>query len=168
MIMTKSGIALADASRKQKFLKKTWKLFRASCQTSSLRNFNHYNGKTIFFTAKHSPVFVGLVFNIGRLEIFGSLKDSVVDSRRLILSRYQYRTNKATFFIRVYREIPVNISWIQVFIAVKHLPVFFMSCFNALTLEILLSREQFYVLFDWVGGPDGKIFGPRSWRTDRA
>ena len=25
-----------------------------------------------------------------------------------------------------------------------------------------------YVLIDWVGGPDGKIFGPRSWRTDRA
>ena len=23
-----------------------------------------------------------------------------------------------------------------------------------------------YVLIDWVGGPDGKIFGPRSWRTD--
>ena len=98
MIMTKGGIALADASRKQKFLKKTWKLFRASCRTSSLRNFNHYNGKTIFFTAKHSPVFVGLVFNIGTLEIFGSLKDSVVDCRRLILSRYQYRTNKATIF----------------------------------------------------------------------
>ena len=25
-----------------------------------------------------------------------------------------------------------------------------------------------YVLIDWVGGPDGKIFGSRSWRTDRA
>ena len=25
-----------------------------------------------------------------------------------------------------------------------------------------------YVLIDWVGGPDGKIFGPRSWRTDLA
>ena len=25
-----------------------------------------------------------------------------------------------------------------------------------------------YVLIDWVGGPDGKIFGPKSWRTDRA
>ena len=110
--------------------------------------------KQFFLTAKHSPVFVGLVFNIGTLEIFGSLKDSVVDCRRLILSRYQYRTHKATFFIRVYREIPVNISWIQVFIAVKHLQVFCRSCFNALTLEILLSREHFYVLLDWVGGPE--------------
>ena len=25
-----------------------------------------------------------------------------------------------------------------------------------------------YVLIDWVGGPDKKIFGPMSWRTDRA
>ena len=24
-----------------------------------------------------------------------------------------------------------------------------------------------YVLIDWVGGPDRKIFGSRSWRTDR-
>ena len=31
-----------------------------------------------------------------------------------------------------------------------------------------LRGTTFYVLIDWVGGPDGKIFGPRSWRTDRA
>ena len=30
------------------------------------------------------------------------------------------------------------------------------------------NSEWDYVLIDWVGGPDGKIFGPRSWRTDRA
>ena len=44
-------------------------------------------------------------------------------------------------------------------------------------LKMLQLKENFflvnskdqgmaYVLFDWVGGPDGKIFGPRSWRTD--
>ena len=30
------------------------------------------------------------------------------------------------------------------------------------------DNRQDYVLMDWVGGPDGKIFGQRSWRTDRA
>ena len=29
-------------------------------------------------------------------------------------------------------------------------------------------RGPYYILFDWVGGLDGKIFGPRSWSTDRA
>ena len=32
-------------------------------------------------------------------------------------------------------------------------------------LYVLVS---YYVLIDRVKGPDGKIFGPRSWRTDRA
>ena len=27
---------------------------------------------------------------------------------------------------------------------------------------------RYCVLIDWVGGPDGKVFGSRSWRTDRA
>ena len=31
-----------------------------------------------------------------------------------------------------------------------------------------LKSEIQYVLIDWVGGPDGKIFGPRWRRTDRA
>ena len=31
-----------------------------------------------------------------------------------------------------------------------------------------VNLGEYYVLIDWVGGPDGKIFGPRSWRTDRA
>ena len=34
--------------------------------------------------------------------------------------------------------------------------------------ERLQYVQHDYVLIDWVGGPDGKIFGPRSWRTDRA
>ena len=34
------------------------------------------------------------------------------------------------------------------------------------SLEIHLGT--YYVLIDWVGGPDGKIFGSRSGRTDRA
>ena len=43
---------------------------------------------------------------------------------------------------------------------------------KTLNLEILRCRlvdyVKEYVLIDWVGGPGGKIFGPRSWRTDRA
>ena len=27
---------------------------------------------------------------------------------------------------------------------------------------------RYCVLIDWVGGLDGKVFGSRSWRTDRA
>ena len=27
---------------------------------------------------------------------------------------------------------------------------------------------RYCVLIDWVGGPDGKVFGSRSWRVDRA
>ena len=27
---------------------------------------------------------------------------------------------------------------------------------------------RYCVLIDWVGGPNGKIFGSRSWRTDQA
>ena len=27
---------------------------------------------------------------------------------------------------------------------------------------------RYYVLIDWVGGPNGKVFGSRLWRTDRA
>ena len=32
----------------------------------------------------------------------------------------------------------------------------------------MAAKNIYYVLIDWVGGPDGKIFGPRSWCTDRA
>ena len=34
--------------------------------------------------------------------------------------------------------------------------------------EVGKPTTRNYVLIDWVGGPDGKIFGSRSWRTDRA
>ena len=30
------------------------------------------------------------------------------------------------------------------------------------------NKCKYYVLIDLVGGPDGKIFGSRSWCTDRA
>ena len=35
-------------------------------------------------------------------------------------------------------------------------------------LRLLSDDVKDYVLIDRVGGPDGKIFGPRSWRTDRS
>ena len=38
---------------------------------------------------------------------------------------------------------------------------------TAAQISIPWTRED-YVLIDWVGGPDGKIFGLRSGRTDRA
>ena len=46
-------------------------------------------------------------------------------------------------------------------------------CFWQLSMQILWRRRCSRVVdlklpIDRVGGPDGKIFGPRSWRTDRA
>ena len=48
-------------------------------------------------------------------------------------------------FVRVYWQILVLIIifWIQFFIAVKHLQVFWRSCFNNSTLEIFLSLEHY-------------------------
>ena len=40
--------------------------------------------------------------------------------------------------------------------------------FSPWTCSLYCSSVAYYVLIDWVGGPDGKIFGSRSGRTDRA
>ena len=67
----------------------------------------------------------------------------------------------------VNRTFPIKFDWVR-----------FQSIFinfHWLYCQWLLFNNDFryiwttsYVLIDWVGGPDGKIFGTRSGRTDRA
>ena len=40
-------------------------------------------------------------------------------------------------------------------------------CGNAFEINHLELKPKYYVLIYWVGGPDGKIFGLRSWHTDQ-
>ena len=105
---------------------------------SLLRNSSQYILNTIY-DCEALTGFLSILFLISeRLKFSFRLRISDVDCRGHILPRYRYRTNEASLSTSLLRNSGQYILN-TIFITVKHLPVFYRSCFNTVILRLSIS-----------------------------